>query len=122
MNRTMIVTTTFLSAILAAAPVMAQEDACIRLNRIQSTEVVDDSTMVATDVQGGKFTIHMNGVCTGLSTPSVVPVFRTQSELDCLKRGDLVGYNLPGAPVQASPRPNADQESCFVASVSAGAQ
>jgi hypothetical protein len=101
-------------------PALAQEAACVRLNEIRSTETVNDRTLVVTNRQSDKYSIHMSGVCIGLSMAGAVPIFRPQSELDCLKRGDRIGYNYPGQGLPTSVRTVDDQEVCFIESVTAG--
>jgi len=121
MARTSLLVSVTLLSVFAAIPASAEEAACVRLQEIRSIEGIDDLTLVVTDRQGEKYSVHMSGPCTGLSMPGVVPTFRPQSELDCLKRGDRIGYNYPGQGLATSVSPVDDQEVCFIESVTAGA-
>ena len=103
-----------------ALPVSAEEAACVRLNEIRSIESIDDRTLVVTNRQEEQYSVHLSGPCIGLTIPGVAPTFRPQSELDCLKRGDRIGFNYPGQGLATSVRPVDDQEVCFIESVSVG--
>jgi hypothetical protein len=113
-------TIAILLSVLVTIPALAQEAAYVRLNEIRSTESANDRTLVVTNRQGDKYSVHMNGPCIGLSMTGAVPTFRPQSELACLKRGDRIGYNYPGQGLATSVRPVDDQEVCFIESVTAG--
>lgn len=121
MGRISLLTSITILSLCAAIPASAEEAACVRLQDIRSMEAVDDRTLVVTDRRGEKYSVHMSGPCSGLSIPGVAPTFRPQSELDCLRRGDRVGYNYPGQGLATSVRPVDDQEVCFIESVAAGA-
>ena len=105
---------------LAAAPASTEESACVRLNEIRSIETFNDRTLLVTNRLEEQYSVHLSGPCPGLSIPGVAPIFRPQSELDCLRRGDRIGFNYPGQGLATSIRPVDDQVVCFIESVSAG--
>ena len=81
----------------AATPVMAAADeACLQHNRIWSTRIVDDHTIVATDRSYKQYTVRLRGACTGLTNGNAVLIFRTWTNLGCIGDGDLLGVRTPG--------------------------
>jgi len=118
--RISILISALVSSAFIMAPASAEEVACVRLNEIRSIETYDDRTLVVTNREEEQYSVHLSGPCPGLSIPGVAPTFRPQSELDCLKRGDRIGFNYPGQGLTTSVRPVDDQEVCFIESVSAG--
>lgn len=119
MRRPMLIFALILSA-FAAVPASTEEAACVRLRDIRSIESIDDRTLEVTNRQDEQYSVYLSGPCPGLSIPGVAPVFRPQSELDCLKRGDRIGFNYPGQGLTTSVRPVGDQDVCFIESVTAG--
>ena len=111
-----------LACAVAAAPVLAAESACLQRNRIYSTRVVDSSTILITDINKNQYTLHMVGSCVGLNDASQYLTFRTQgqNEISCLRRGDRIGYNLPGEGTRVRVRPSL-QTTCTIDSVTEGA-
>jgi hypothetical protein len=76
------------------SPASAQSSvACLQNNRIWSTSVVDDRTVIVNDRQGNPFVVELSGGCQGLMT-TVNPrlSFNTRSNLSCLSRGDRVAF------------------------------
>ena len=97
---------------MLATPVMAAAgDACLQHNRILSLRALDARTVLATDRNYRRFTIHMNGACAGLNTGVATLVFQTWQNLACVNRGDIVGVVATGLGFVT----------CSVAGVQAGA-
>jgi hypothetical protein len=111
-----------LSCVVTMAPALAAEPTCIQKGRIYSTKVIDSSTILITDINKKAYTLHMVGSCVGLNEASQYLTFRTQGQNDisCLRRGDTIGYNLPGEGTPVRVRPNL-QTSCTIGSVTEGA-
>ncbi len=117
-----ILASTVLATTLVAIPALAQgTDVCLRLRDIQSTKVVDSSTLVATDRRRNEYTVHMNGACVGLTTNAQPLMFRPLSELSCLRRGDRVSYSMPGQPLNIQLYGGSGQSTCFIGSITEGA-
>jgi hypothetical protein len=97
---------------MLATPVMAAAgEVCLQHNRIWSTRALDDRTVVATDRNYNRFTIHMNAGCFALGRADSRLVFRTWQDLACVDRGDIIGVVAPGLGFI----------NCSVAGVTAGA-
>jgi len=113
--------TTTLMVALAALPALAQGESCAQINRILSTEVLDNSTMLVTLRDMKQFTVRMRGVCIGFDRNSQYLSFRTktQSPIGCLAAGDTVSYNVPGegTPVRLH---GSTQTPCYIGSVTEG--
>jgi hypothetical protein len=78
----------------AADPAFAQSSpVCLQNNRIWSTSVVDDRTLIVNDRFGNPFVVELSGGCVGLAT-TVNPrlSFNTRTNLGCLSRGDRVAF------------------------------
>lgn len=86
---------------LTIAPAMAQ-NVCLQLNRVLSTKVISNDTLLATDLGHGPYTIHMLRRCVGLDPSSENLSIRRAAEVGseylCIQRGDILGYSLPGGP------------------------
>src|SRR5262245_9840848 len=76
-----------------SAPASAQpRSACLQNNRIWSTNVVDDRTLIVMDRSRNLFVVELSGGCVGL-TDNLGPIrFRTSTSLGCLGRGDRVSF------------------------------
>ena len=86
-----------LAGVMLASPVLAAaEDACLKHNRIFSTRVIDQTTVLATDWQHNQFTVHVNPGCVGITYGGTRLVFRTWQNLACVGKGDLLGVQVPG--------------------------
>jgi len=87
-------------AVLPADSMAQTQSVCLPLNRIYSTKVVNDVTLLATDYRHQQFTIHMAQKCVALDQFSQSLSFRRAngigSEYLCIMRGDILGYSLPG--------------------------
>ena len=96
---------------MLATPVMAASgDACLRHDRIWSTRVFDDHTLVVTDRSSQKYTVRLRSACTGLTWGDAVVVFRTWQNLSCIGDSDIIGVTTPAFGFV----------SCYIASVQAG--
>ena len=116
-----ILTAAALLGVLTDAPALAQDDVCLRKNRVETIEVFDSSTLVATDRMYNKYTIHMSGICVGLDQYSQYLTFRQTTQLGCLGAGDSIGYSHPGEAVTIATLGFDNQRRCYVDSVTAGA-
>jgi hypothetical protein len=97
---------------MLATPVMAAAgDACLQHNRIWGWRALDERTLVATDRNQNRFTIHLQGGCVGLTDGASQLVFRTWQNLSCVGSGDLIGVRSPGVGFVT----------CSIADVQAGA-
>jgi hypothetical protein len=85
-----------MGALLATTVTAAASDVCLQHNRIWNMHAVDDHTVVATDLNYHRYTIHMNGGCVGLNNAASHLVLRTWQNLGCLNRGDIIGVVSPG--------------------------
>jgi hypothetical protein len=107
-----------LTGVLAVGPALAQaaqgEAACVRPNRIFSTQALDNRTILVTDKQKNQYTIHMSSVCAGMDKSASALGFRYFTELSCLQRGDRISVPIGGG--GTGPR-----VTCFIGSVTAGA-
>ena len=108
-----------------ALPALAQPEVCLQLNRIYNTQVVNSQTVFATDLQHRPYFIHMTSRCVGLNQAAQNLSFRRStgigSEYQCLQRGDILGYSLPGDPSMGlrsiTPRGVQTQMQCTIDSV-----
>ncbi len=116
-----ILTAAALVSALADAPALAQGDVCLRKNRVETIEVLDSSTLVATDRTYDKYTIHMSGICVGLNQFSQYLTFRQTTQLGCLGTGDSISYSRPGESVTIATRGFDNQRRCYVDRVTEGA-
>jgi hypothetical protein len=85
-----------MGAMLATPVLAASGDACLQHNRILSLRALDDRTVLATDRNYHRYTIHMNAGCIGLDNAAAHLVFRTWQNLACVDRGDIIGVQAPG--------------------------
>ena len=81
-----------------ATPVLAAADnACLQNNRIWGWRAVDDRTLIVTDRNYKRFTVHLTGGCFGLDKYAGASlVVRTATSLSCLMTGDRIAFNSPG--------------------------
>jgi hypothetical protein len=97
---------------LIAAPVSAAEgDACLQNNRIWSWQMINDRTLVVTDVNHKPFTVRTTGPCTGLTNVLNDVAFKSTLSLGCLQPGGQIVYRAPGL----------GRLSCFINEVKPGA-
>ena len=107
-----------LASALAAAQALAA-DACLPNNRIVSTRVIDNNTILAISRTGASYTVRMRGTCIGLDRTAENVTFFPKTELGCLSEGDSIAYNRPGERVRVAVRPQT-QATCVIDSVSEG--
>jgi hypothetical protein len=80
-----------------ATPVLAAEEACLQNNRIWGWQALDQRTLVVTERDYKRYTVHLTGGCIGLdSYAGASLVFRQKLNLGCLSQGDMVAFNSPG--------------------------
>ena len=65
---------------------------CLQNNRIWSTSVVNDRTLIVRDRQNNPFVVELSGGCSGLTSSLGGINFRTRTNLGCLSRGDRVSF------------------------------
>jgi hypothetical protein len=112
MKRKNVILVGLLIGMSAATPVQgATDQACLQHNRIWSTKVFDDHTLVVTDRTYKQYTVRLRSACTGLTNGDAVLIFRTWQNLGCIGDGDLLGVRTPGLGFV----------SCYIANVQAGA-
>jgi hypothetical protein len=76
-----------------AGPAFAQSNsACLQNNRISSTSVVDDRTIIVNDRFNNPFVVELSGGCAGLTSTFGSVDFTTRTNLGCLSRGDRVSF------------------------------
>jgi hypothetical protein len=109
-----------LISLLGAQSAMAAGEACLQRNRIWSTKVIDDSTILITDLKKNQYTVHMSGRCVGLNWAAEDLSFRTKTEIGCLSHGDTISYNQPGETTRIRAR-HSLQTPCIIDGVTAGA-
>jgi len=119
-RKTTLFIATALTGAFTASYALAASEACLPINRIVSTKVIDRSAIVVTTLDKKLYTVHMRGACIGLDKTAQKLSFRTKTELGCLSQGDSISYNRPGESVPVSIRGSL-QTPCFVESVSDGA-
>jgi hypothetical protein len=96
---------------LIAVPVSAAEgDACLQNNRIWSWQMINERTLVVTDVTHKPFTVRTTGPCTGLTNALNDVAFKSTLSLGCLQPGDQILYRAPGL----------GRLSCFIDAVTPG--
>src|SRR6266576_3974530 len=79
-----------LMGVSLATPVLAAADnACLQNNRIWGWRAVDDRTLIITDRNYRRFTVHLTGGCIGLDKYAA-------ASLSCLTTGDRIAFNSPG--------------------------
>ena len=104
-----------IASVLGAVPALAADtDAntvCLTDTRIYNTRVIDSRTILITDRRHNQYTVHMSGTCIGMDQFTYGLTFRKFMTLSCIRSGDMVSYEIPGA----------GYVNCFVGSVTAGA-
>src|SRR3954468_19611708 len=101
-----------MAATMLATPVLAATgDVCLQHNRFMNWRALDEQTLVMTDIQYHRYTVHMEPRCQGVTSGAAKIIFRTWTNLGCLMPGEIVTVTSPGI----GPR------QCAVAAVQAGA-
>ena len=108
-NRTLL--GALLSSILVSQLLAQAETVCLQRNRVVSWRAVDQNTVVYTDRQRNEYTVTFKNLCSPLTQPGAVLIYRNQSSLSCIKSGDSIGVKAAGYP----------GSKCRVADVRAGA-
>src|SRR5258705_12616320 len=86
-----------MGALLATPVLAASENACLQNNRIGGWNAVDDRTLIVTDRNYKRFSVHLTGGCIGLDKYAGASlVVRTSTSLSCLMTGDRIAFNSPG--------------------------
>ena len=84
-----------LMGVAAATPVLAQGQACLQHNRMQSWKAVNDHTLDFTDLQRHHYTVTMAHSCLGVTDPRAHLIFHTWLNLQCLPKGEIVDVTSP---------------------------
>jgi hypothetical protein len=84
-----------LSGVIAATPVMAQGQACLQHNRMQSWRALDNRTLIFTDLDRHHYRVTMTPACRGVTDPQAHLVFHTWINLQCLPAGEIVSVRSP---------------------------
>jgi hypothetical protein len=80
-----------------ASPVLAAENACLQGNRVWGWQALDDRTLVVTDRNYKRYTVHLTGGCVGLDRYAAAPlVVTTKTSLGCVGQGDRIAFRAPG--------------------------
>ena len=80
------------------APVRRRDDgprACLQNNRIWSWNVINERTLIVTDLYSRPFRVQLGGGCVGLTNATFSLRFNTWTNLGCLERGDGVSFRAP---------------------------
>jgi hypothetical protein len=79
------------AAVMVSSPVLAQDQACLRVGQIYNWKVLDNQTMVVEDLSHNKFKLGLMGYCTNLAFKERVG-FKSigGTQLSCLSAGDDV--------------------------------
>lgn len=80
-----------------AGPVLGAEEACLQNNRIWGWQAVDQRTLIVTDRNYRRFTVHLTGGCLNLDKyVGASLVVRAKTNLGCIGQGDRVAFDSPG--------------------------
>jgi hypothetical protein len=69
--------------------------ACLQNNRIWTWNVIDERTLIVTDLNSHPFLVQLGGGCVGLNNAILALRFNTWTDLGCLERGDRVSFRAP---------------------------
>lgn len=69
--------------------------ACLQNNRIWSWNVINERTLIVTDLYSRPFRVQLGGGCVGLTNATFSLRFNTWTNLGCLERGDGVSFRAP---------------------------
>lgn len=84
-----------LMGVAAATPVLAQGQACIQRNRMQSWKPINEYAFDVTDLNRHHYTVTMNSACRGVTDPRAHLIFHIWLNLQCLPRGEIVTVVSP---------------------------
>ena len=79
----------------APGPVIGPK-ACLQNNRIWSWNVINERSLIVTDLYNRPFRVQLGGGCVGLTNAILTLRFNTWTNLGCLERGDRVTFRAPG--------------------------
>ncbi len=79
----------------AATPVLAQPQACLQHNRMQSWKALNDRVLDFTDLDRHHYTVTMSHACLGLTDPQAHLIFHTWQNLQCLPPGEIIEVTTP---------------------------
>ncbi len=86
-----------IGATLASSAFAAEEKACLQSNRIWGWKAVNDRTLIITDRNYKRFTVHMTSGCVHLDQYAGASIaVRTHLSLGCVGQGDFVSFVAPG--------------------------
>lgn len=92
-----IVVGVLLGTFLASPVLAADEKACLQSNRVWGWQATNDKTLVVTDREYKRYTVHLTGGCIGLDKYAAAPiVIRTRTSLGCVGQGDRIAFQSPG--------------------------
>ena len=84
-----------LMGVAAATPVLAQGQACLQHNRMQSWKAIDEHRLDFTDRDRHHYTVTMTPACRGVTDPRAHLIFRTWLNLECLPKGEIIDVTSP---------------------------
>ena len=84
-----------MAGVMAATPVLAQGQACLQHNRMQSWKPINDHTLDFTDLDRHHYTVTMMPACRGLTDPQAHLIFHTWENLECLPLGEIIVVTSP---------------------------
>jgi len=84
-----------LMGVAAATPVLAQGQACLQHNRMQSYKAINEHVLDFTDLDRHHFIVSMDPACLGLRDPQSHLIFHTWINLECLPVGEIVDVVSP---------------------------
>jgi hypothetical protein len=101
-KRVLVVTATAVLAALTVAsamppaPAFAQQpEACLQNNHIWGWRVINERTLIVSDIDYRPFVVHLTGGCVGLTDAIFGIRIRTWTSLGCLGHGDRVSFRAP---------------------------
>jgi hypothetical protein len=84
-----------LMGVAAATPVLAQGQACLQRNRMQSWHPINDYILDFTDIIRHHYTVYMASACRGVGDPRAHLIFHIWLNLQCLPQGEIVTVVSP---------------------------
>lgn len=84
-----------LMGVAAATPVLAQGQACLQHNRMQSWKAINNHTLDFTDLDRHHYTVTMTPACLGVTDPLAHLIFHTWLNLECLPVGEIIDVTSP---------------------------
>lgn len=84
-----------LIGVAAATPVLAQGQACLQHNRMQSWKPINPNAFDVTDLDRHHYTVIMTHSCLGITDPLAHLIFHTWQNLECLPKGEIIDVTSP---------------------------